>query len=67
MVDVDVEGVLGHRLSLAVLGQHLPDDVTSEEDVATRVAADGVGQLGVELLDMVQVNGQGNLERERSI
>ena len=65
MVNVNVERVFGGRIVLAIFRQHLPDDVRDEEGVATRVTADGVGQLGVVILHMLKIDSDGHLERSK--
>lgn len=57
MVDVDVKCVPRGRIVLPVVREQLPDGLREEEREAAGVAADGVGEVGVELLDVVEVNG----------
>ncbi len=67
VVDVDVQGVFWSRFPFSVFRQHFPDDVGHEVGVTTGVAADGLRQFRVELLNVVQVDGEADLSTKIQI
>ena len=66
VLDVHVEGVpRRHVVALSVVGDQLPHGVGRQQVVAAGVGHHGLGQLGVELLEVGQVDLQADLKLKR--
>lgn len=61
MLQVHVQGVLGDELTVPELGQQLSNDVGEDAGVTPSVGHHSLGQAGILLGDIVQVDGDGHL------
>lgn len=64
MVNVNVERVFSGRISFSIFRKHFPNDVRHQQAEATGVAADGLGQLRIVILNVIEVDRQRNLMEE---
>lgn len=61
MLDVHVERIFGRDRMLTVRGQHFGDHIGEEVQVAAGVQRDGLDERLIELLQIVQIDGERHL------